>query len=291
MRRASWAVVAAALLLGLEGSARADAMSRAATSQGTTTARRVEWTVSGALFVSVNPTWWSVAASATRSFGEEVGDGRRWNLTFDVGANDAYSSPAITLEVALTPWFDLGLEYRGFGFYGKNGALLDFGRADAPYGDDEIDALLDTPAETSGYGQRIAMMEKLRHRIGSFVLAGQGAFALYNLAQHPGVYLDWETDKLVREVDGVFMLRAGAFWAPEIKWKGWEQWEVAIGPYWEFTAAGRTQLVRQRVGGALGVRIADAVSLAITAGVDAQDPNRQGQGFMVGTLAIDLPSF
>src|SRR5262249_10979973 len=108
--------------------------------------------------------------------------------------------------------------------------------------------------------------------------------AFYNLASHAGAYLDWETDKLLREVDGVFLLRTASLLAPPRT----RSMELAVGPYWEVTAAGRTRLARHRVGGVLPFRLVDAVRMGIAAGVDAVDPNRQGECFAVANLGVDL---
>jgi hypothetical protein len=215
--------------------------------------------------------------------------GRYFQLGLTAGTNPAYAQGSLAAEwVPLAP-LQLRLQYDAFSFFGTNGSLLRVPSAGSKFGEAEIDSL--SGREESGLGQRVMLNPVLRARFGRVVLRNESEVSWYRMSSRTGWYYEWEHDTLLGESDWLVANRTTAF--VEL-WRGAGEATLLIGPTYDVTRAGQSDITRHRVGAAAYFEPAgrwlgfDRVRFFAMAGANVVDRNRQGEPFAIFGLGGDI---
>lgn len=205
------------------------------------------------------------------------------------GVNPAYGQLSAHVEWMPAPFLRLRAVYDLFGYFGANGALLSFPSADAPFGDDELDARSGT--EESGTGHRFSLQPVLRFRIGPVILRNRTELAYHRFDGAGPYFYEWAYDTLLRDGDVLLDTRTQVFVEA---WKGTGAAALFAGPFHQFTRAFDAGLDRQRVGGLVHyvptqrLWSLDRPRFFARVGVNVRDRNREGEVFALFGLGIDL---
>ena len=233
-------------------------------------------------------------AGVVRRWSVDDGDsvllrGRYLEVGGAIGVNPAYSQGSLHVEWVPLAVLQLRVQYDLYGFFGANGALLQFPSASSRFGDDEIKVA--KGSEHTGLGHRVLVSPVLRLRAGRVVLRSQTDVAWFALSSSDGWFYEWEYDTLVAHSDLVVSNRTALL--VEL-WRGAGESTLLAGPAYEVTHAMEADITRQRAEGVVfwsPVEKLGAFSrprLFMVAGVDLVDRNRRHDPFAIVGLGVDL---
>jgi hypothetical protein len=257
--------------------------------------KAVRTTLTTDLYARAAPNGVMLSVGLVRHWNETDGDsallrGRYAELGAAVGSNPAYAQASAFGEwVPIAP-LQLRAQCDLLGFYGKNGALLQFPSASSPFGDSQVKALSGT--EQSGVGYRLLAMPVLRLLLGPVLLRNETDLAWYRLSGKEGWYYEWEYDTLLAGKSDFIVSDRFAVLAR--LWHGAGESALLAGPAYEVTHAAKAGLTRQRVEGIVFWSPAERLGsiarprLLAILGVNIEDPNREGEVFAVTGVGGDL---
>jgi len=242
----------------------------------------------------VSPSGVMLFAGVLRRWNVADGDGvlfhgRYLELGGAIGVNPAYSQASAHLEWVPIAVLQLRLQYDLYGFFGANGALLQFPSASSRFGNDEIKAA--GGSETTGLGHRVLVSPVLRLRAGPVVLRSQTDVAWFRLSSSDGWFYEWEYDTLVAHSDFVVSNRSAVLLE---LWHGAGEATLLAGPAYEITHAFDAAITRQRAEGVVFWSPVDTLGafarprVFAVGGVDLMDRNRRHDPFVILGVGIDL---
>jgi hypothetical protein len=209
-----------------------------------------------------------------------------------LGVNPAYGQVSVYGEWMPAIFAQLRLQYDLYGFFGANGALLSFPSADAPFGDDQIEAL--EGQEEAGLAHRLFVQPTLRAKFGPLYLRNQSDAGYYRFDGNGPYFLEREYDTLLKDGDFLLANRTHALFE---LWKGAGESLLLAGPFYELTHAVDAALTRQRVGAAFYWVPRDSLwflsrpRVYAEAGYNLQDRNRDDAFFAVFGVGVDYDLF
>ncbi len=234
----------------------------------------------------------SVGAIVQREFGRDPGNGLpssslEGGLT--AAASPAYGQFAVHVEWMPALFLQLRLQAKYYRFFGQYGALLSFPDADSPFGKEETDAREGTEEEAGG--GRILFRPTLRFKVGPVIIRNQADAAWYRFGGRGPFFLDWEYNTLLADNDWVLADRLQLLYPA---WRGSGDASLLLGPFYEVVHAMDANLTRQRLGGLLvwvpksSLGAIKSPRLYLQAGVNLEDPNREGELWIEGGIGFDL---
>jgi hypothetical protein len=200
-------------------------------------------------------------------------------------ATTSYVSPQVHAEIRPLRVLRLRAEYGFVAYTSRARGLVSFGSKDDDFGSSS----LDRANPESGSTHRASISHRFEDRFGPVLLRG-GSMATYlHTSGGDGATAFYmpDTDTLVKSNDVLFTSRTDVFFT---LWRGGPETDLLLGPSLQSTWAVRTGLMRQRVGGAIAFRSASDVAffgkptIGLDVGINADDPNRQGEAY--GQLAL-----
>lgn len=245
------------------------------------------------LAAMMNPDGTMLTAGRYRRWVQETAEeglpARYAQAGFGLGLNPAYARGSLHAEFQPAIFFNLHVEYDLYGFFGTNGGLLSFPDADAKFGKHELEDR--KGSEETAMGHRGLVQPSFYAKAGPVLIINQTDLAYYRFSGDGPFFLDWEYDTLVKDGDWVTANRT-QFLVPA--WKGTGAAVLYTGPYYEITHAHDADLARQRAGALLYWVPADSLwgmdrpRIYSQAGVNIQDPNRQGEMYMALGFGVDF---
>lgn len=208
---------------------------------------------------------------------------------FGLGLNPAYAKGSLHAEFQPAAFFNLHVEYDLYGFFGTNGGLLSFPDADAKFGKHELEDR--EGSEETAMGHRGLVQPTFYAEAGPVLIINQTDLAYYRFEGDGPFFLDWEYDTLAKDGDYVMSNRTQLL-VPA--WKGTRAAVLYTGPYYEITHAHDADLTRQRAGAQLYWVPAETLwgmdkpRIYSQAGVNIQDPNRQGEMYLALGFGVDF---
>ncbi len=200
-------------------------------------------------------------------------------------------SPAMMqagLSLEVLPWIILPLriQYDFYQFTGVSGGLLSFASPNAPYGDDVRSERHD---EERTHAHRLMFQPTLQGKIDRFVFRNTTDLAYYKFSGRGPYFLELSYDTLLKDSDGLLSNRTFLLYSV---FDGDAQKTVLTGPYYEITRAFDAKITQQKIGWSAYVepsaryRWVENPYLGVVVGFHLQDPNRQGQLFLMIATGI-----
>jgi hypothetical protein len=204
-----------------------------------------------------------------------------WETGIDIGITPAFMQAGVHVE--WMPWLFLQLraQYDYIEYSGINDGLLSFPSANSPYGDD---VRKDRHDEEKTHGSRIMLQPTLQGKVGNFIIRNQTDLAYYTFAGKGPYFLELWYNTLMKDGDYLVANRTQFLYSFFSDSKGKK---LFAGPYYEVTRAVDAQITQQKLGVALLWEPAPSVwkisrpHLGVMGGYHLQDPNRQGQLYLV----------
>lgn len=201
------------------------------------------------------------------------------------GVSSGYFKPQAHLEVKPMASLTLRAEYDLFAYGGQQRSLIAFPSKSSDFGE----SALKSATEETGTGHKAMLQTRSNLKLGPVYLKNRTEIAYYYMTGNDrGSYMyEVEHDTLVAKGDVVFNAKTEVFFKP---WTGQGDAGLFLGPTIAGQRAFRTSLSRTRLGGGVAFtpvhRIGWMVrpTVQIDGGVNATDPNRQGEPF--GTFAF-----
>jgi hypothetical protein len=201
------------------------------------------------------------------------------------GVSSGYFKPQAHLEVKPMKMLTLRAEYDFFAYGGQQHALTAFPSKDSDFGP----TALSNATEETGTGHKIMLQSRSTLKLGPVYLKNKTEIAYYYMTGNDqGAYMyEVEHDTLVAKGDVIFNAHTDVFFKP---WEGRGDAGLFLGPTIEGQHAFRSNLSRTRVGAGAAFTPVHQIgwmvrpTIQIEGGVNAVDPNRQGEPF--GTLAF-----
>ena len=201
----------------------------------------------------------------------------------------AYAQPSVEVEWLPVAFAAVRVQYAAQLFMGANRGLLRFPSATSAFGEAQLKDK--TGSERSKLAHRVLIQPLMRAKLGPVVLRNQTDLAIYRYGDDGPYLYESEYDTLLAPHDLVIANRTQVMLS---LWRGQGEAMLLAGPFYEVVHARDAELTRQRVGAAvfctfaehwIGLRRPRAYGMS---GVNASDPNRQGQGFLMLGLGADL---
>jgi hypothetical protein len=201
------------------------------------------------------------------------------------GVSSGYFKPQAHFEIKPMKMLTLRAEYDFFAYGGQQRSLVAFPSKNADFGE----SALHNATEETGTGHKAMLQSRSNVKLGPVYLKNKTEIAYYYMTGNDqGQYMyEVEHDTLVKKGDVVFNAKTEVFFKP---WTGTGDAGLFLGPTIEGQHAFRTNLSRTRVGGGIAFTPVHQVgwmvrpTIQIDGGVNASDPNRQGEPF--GTFAF-----
>jgi hypothetical protein len=196
-------------------------------------------------------------------------------------ATQAYIAPELHLEMSPHPIVAFRGQYDLIGYYGANRGLLSLPGKGAAFGE----TVLDNAETRGGVGQRAAFQVKVKNQLGPVHIRAKTDISYYGIRGENGdggVYYEPEHDTLIKQNDVIVNSRTEALFKP---WSSGKETGLYLGPFLESTYAVRTETSRMRLGGTIAFRPAERWGafgrpmVALDAGVNVSDKNREGEAF------------
>lgn len=221
-----------------------------------------------------------VGASYHRTLerGDVGSDGAYLEAGGALTATPAYVAPSAYAEWSPAPWFVLRGQYEALGFVGTTRGVVSVSSSRADFSD----SALSNASARAGVGHKLAVTPMLRARFGPVVVLHQVDAAYYRYIGDGPLFYEIQHDTLVARGDVVLDSRTDVLFDLS---RGGRPPALFVGPSYSLTRAIRTEVQRQRVGGALAFVFANAwgpvrrPTLLLDVGVNAEDRNRAGEPF------------
>jgi len=202
-------------------------------------------------------------------------------------ATSAYVGPNVHVEWSPAPLFTLRGEYQLYGFTGQSRSLLSFLNPDAPFGE----AILENREAKSGWGHKLTLAPSFHARFGPVHIRNNPTVSYYRLLGANEYTYEIEHDTLVAKDDVVINSRTQVGFE---LWRGGRDASFEIGPVYTMTRAMRTEVQRQRIGGAFAFTPVDSIgpigrpSIFAEVGGNAEDRNREGEAYASFGIRADF---
>lgn len=213
-------------------------------------------------------------------------EGAYWQTGLGLGLSPAARQAGAHLE--WMPWsvLPLRLQYTYFKFSGSSGGLLSFPSSRASYSDEVRDRRED---EETGWAQRTSFQPTLQLKIKRFIFRNQTEVSYFQFYGRGPYFLELEEDNLLKEKDLVLANRTQVFWVLN---PNRADNLMLIGPLYEITRVRDSGIRQQKLGVGfyweppLKLSASGRLYLGLKTGYHLEDPNRQGQMFVVAAVGF-----
>lgn len=203
-----------------------------------------------------------------------------WQTGIGLAISPAFMQAGVHAE--WMPWLFLQMrvQYDYIEYLGINDGLLSFPSANSPYGDE---VRKDRHDEEKTHGSRIMFQPTLQGKVDRFIIRNQTDLAYYTFAGRGPYFLELWYNTLMKDGDYLVANRT-QFLYTFLDSKGKK---LLAGPYYEVTRAFDAQLTQQKLGVALYWEPASSLfhishpHLGVMSGYHLEDPNRQGQFYLM----------
>jgi len=211
-----------------------------------------------------------------------------WETGIDIGITPAFMQAGVHAE--WMPWLFLQMraQYDYIAYTGINDGLLSFPSANSPYGDD---VRKDRRDEEKTHGSRIMLQPTLQGKVANFIIRNQTDLAYYTFAGRGPYFLELWYNTLMKDGDYLVANRTQFLYSFFSDSKGKK---LFSGPYYEVTRAVDAQITQQKLGVALLWEPAPSLfhishpHLGVMGGYHLQDPNRQGQFYLMMAVGFEF---
>lgn len=194
------------------------------------------------------------------------------------------------IHLEVQPWIFLPLrfQYDYYEYFGTSGGLLSFAGPRTPYGDD---VRKDRHDEERAHGHRLLFQPTLQGKINRFVFRNTMGLAYYRFSGRGPYFLELSCDTLLKDGDWLISNRTFSLYSV---FDGDKKQTLLTGPYYEVTRAFDAQITQQKIGwSAYWEPVSQYLRfqnpyVGVMAGYHLQDPNRQGQFFLMIATGVKI---
>ena len=211
-----------------------------------------------------------------------------WQTGVGIGLSPSAAWGSVHAE--WMPWIvlPLRLQYDYYHFLGAYYGLLSF---DSPQASLDEDLLDDRTDQETADGHRFLFQPTLQGKIGPVILRNRTDLAYYLFSGKGPYFLELEYFMLLKDRDWLISNRTEAMM--EV-WKGPNGRTLLMGPYYEVTHAGSTEITQQKVGALLywvpmeKLAFLGRPHAGLKLGYYAQDPDRRGEFYGLFVMGFEL---